>query len=84
MHGIVDVTAFHRVEMNVLELLSQHRLVLNYLWVAAFLPELVLTVSLMSCLLMPQLIEQRLLFVFLKKIDYLPRGEGLEVSDFLS
>ena len=45
--------------MDILEFLTQHLLVLDHLGMAALLPQLIFTIDLVTCLVIPELIQNR-------------------------
>ncbi len=80
---VADVSAFDRVVVNVLQFLMQHRFPINQLWVAAFLPKLMVAVAFVSSAAVRELFEQCIYVSFLEVVDYLSRSVRLEVADFL-
>ncbi len=81
MGGIVDVSPLHGIEVDVIELLTQHRLVLDELRMAALLPELIGGVGFVRFFERGQLFQQPIGVVFFEITEDRFGGECLEIVD---
>ena len=68
--------------MHVFEFLNHHFLILNLLRLTAFLPNLIVTILLMTCLLPLKLRQYRRRIACFEQIDDLPCSERFEISHF--
>lgn len=79
--GIVNKASTNRVVMDVFDFLPHHILRLDLDRVAAFLPELVVLIFLVTKLVVPQLLKQRLSAFLLHQLQYGGSRERLELTD---
>ena len=82
MGRIAHVSAIDGIWVDVLQFLSHHLLAFDNFRVAAFLPELKLTVALVADFVIFQAVKQRSHMSFFEVINDASRGVRLEIADF--
>jgi len=69
MCRIFDISAPNWIVMKVIQLPCKHIHIHDHLWMAAFFPELVFLKDFMFLLENPELFEERVKVILLKKVD---------------